>query len=78
MQLVRMLPMSAEGREWKQRGETALAVAIICAGFVMETMTVSRGHPDHRAVPILVVLGVCAVTALGRWGWCRRQTRRFD
>lgn len=55
---------SDEPPDYKNKSQTAFAVAIICGVFVAETMQITRGHPEPASVVILVILGVVSVGAL--------------
>jgi hypothetical protein len=50
--------------DYKNKSQTAFAVAIICGIFVAETMQLTRGHPEPASVVILSILGLVSIIAL--------------
>ncbi len=50
--------------DYKNKSQTAFAVAFIALVFVAETMQLTRGHPEPAAAVILAVLGVVGIGAL--------------
>jgi hypothetical protein len=48
--------------DYKNKSQTAFAVTIICGGFVLETLQLTRGHPYPAA---WVILGLLAVVSVG-------------
>ncbi len=48
----------------KNKSQTAFGVAIICAGFVLETIQVTRGHPLPASKVILALLAIVFVGSL--------------
>ncbi len=50
--------------DYKNKSQTAFGVAIICGGFVLETMQLTRGHPNPATVAVLSILLVTFVGSL--------------
>jgi hypothetical protein len=50
--------------DYKNKSQTAFGVAIICAGFVLETVQVTRGHPYPATKVILALLTIVFVGSL--------------
>ena len=48
--------------DYKNKSQTAFAVAFICLCFEAETLNVARGHPQPAAV---IVLSILAAVGLG-------------
>jgi hypothetical protein len=50
--------------DYKNKSQTAFGVAIICGGFVLETVQLTRGHPYPATKIILGILAVVFIGAL--------------
>jgi hypothetical protein len=42
--------------DYKNKSQTMFGIAIICLGFVLETLQVTRGHPQPATIVILSLL----------------------
>jgi hypothetical protein len=61
--------------DYKTKSQTMFGVAIICLGFVLETLQVTRGHPATATAWILGALFVVFVGAtVTGIVWHRRYT----
>ena len=44
--------------DYKNKSQTMFGVAIICAGFVLETMQLTTGHPNLGTASVLTLLSL--------------------
>ncbi|MBC7844320.1 MAG: hypothetical protein H7099_18560 [Gemmatimonadaceae bacterium] len=44
--------------DYKNKSQTMFGVAIICAGFVLETMQLTAGHPNLGTASVLTLLSL--------------------
>jgi len=65
--------------DYKNKSETVFAVAIICLGFVAETMNVARVNPRPATVVVLSILAAVGVGSLVIGvAWHRRYKATSD
>ena len=50
--------------DYKNKSQTMFGVAIICAGFVLETMQLTAGHPNLGTASVLTLLSVVFIGTL--------------
>lgn len=61
--------------DYKTKSQTAFGVAIICIGFVLETLQYTRLHPNAATIAMLSILSVTLVgTSVAGVVWHRRDT----
>lgn len=63
-----------EQPDWKNKSQTAFAIAFICLCFVAETLNFARGNPRPATVVVLSLLGVLGIgSVIAGVIWHRRH-----